>query len=350
MTALALVIILLIAIGSAIAAVLITVAVSSLVQSHRAGLEPGLGDARRSIMTALSGDSSMADEALARLSPFSQRYIVGVMLDLAPSVTGTSRAILVGLGERIGVLQRARKGVRSRRWSTRLYSARVLTAFGVESDDLRTLLTDRSPEVRAQAAAWCAATPSPETIEGLIGLLDDADGQCRFDAQDALIRIGLPASDALMRALESAQGEVVGRILTVAAAMGDQRFLPLASALTKDPSPDTRALAVAALARTGSPSAGPTLVGLLQDPVDDVVLAATAGLAKLQFWPSAPDVESLLGHESWDLRKQAGMTLLALGAPGTILLRANAPGEGPAAEMALQALQLQFLAAEASAA
>jgi hypothetical protein len=50
------------------------------------------------------------------------------------------------------------------------------------------------------------------------------------------------------------------------------------------------------------------------------------------------------------LRKQAGMTLLALGAPGTILLRANAPGGGPAAEMALQALQLQFLSAEATAA
>jgi HEAT repeat protein len=109
-------------------------------------------------------------------------------------------------------------------------------------------------------------------------------------------------------------------------------------------------LAVAALARTGSPSAGQTLVGLLADPVDDVVLAATAGLAKLQYWPSAPDVEGLLGHESWDLRKQAGMTLLALGAPGTILLRANAPGGGPAAEMALQALQLQFLSAEATAA
>jgi HEAT repeat protein len=350
MSALTLVIILLIAIGSAIAAVLITVAVSSLVQAHRDRLEPSLGDVRRSIITAFSGDTSAADDLLARLSRLSRRYIVGVMLDLAPSVTGTSRSILVALGERIGVIQRAHKGVRSRRWSTRLYSARVLTAFGVESEDLGALLIDKSPEVRAQAAAWCVATPSPTAIEGLIGLLDDADGQCRFDAQDALIRIGLPASEALMRALEASEGEVAGRILTVAAAMGDQRFHPLANSLTRDPCPDTRVLAVAALARTGSPSAGQTLVGLLADPVDDVVLAATAGLAKLQYWPSAPDVEGLLGHESWDLRKQAGMTLLALGAPGTILLRANAPGGGPAAEMALQALQLQFLSAEATAA
>ena len=44
------------------------------------------------------------------------------------------------------------------------------------------------------------------------------------------------------------------------------------------------------------------------------------------------------------------MTLLALGAPGTILLRADAPGVGPAAEMALQSLQLQSLSNQEEAA
>jgi HEAT repeat protein len=350
MSALTLVIVMLIAISSGIAAVLITVAVSSLVQARRDRLEPSLGDVRQAIVTALSGDESEAQDTLTRLGRLSKRYVVSVMLDVAPSVTGTSRSVLVSLAEQIGVIRRALRGVRSRRWSTRLYSARVLTAFGVESEDLATLVTDRSPDVRAQAAAWCAATPTPSAIEHLIGLLNDPDGRCRFAAQDALIRIGLPGSQALVDALETSAGEVTMRILKVASAMGDERFYGRASALTTSPSPDIRALAIAALARTGDAKAGPTLVALLEDESSSVALAAAAGLAKLAFWPGAADVEPLLSHPAWDLRKQAGLTLLALGAPGSVLLRATALGDGPAAEMAIQTLQLQSLSIEAAAA
>ena len=91
-------------------------------------------------------------------------------------------------------------------------------------------------------------------------------------------------------------------------------------------------------------------MALLGDPSSEVVLAATAGVGQLAFWPGAVDIEPLLNHESWDLRRQAALTLLALGAPGTILLRANAPGEGPAAEMAVQALQLHSLPVRTEAA
>jgi len=350
MSTLVLVVVLLVVITSGIVAVLITVAVSSLVQMHRVRIEPLLDDARQAIITALSGGRSQAERALTSLSRVSERYIVGVMLDLAPSVTGTSRSVLISLAEQIGVLERARKGVRSRRWSTRLYSGRVLTAFGVQSDDLATLVADRSPEVRAQAAAWCVTTPTSLAVEHLIGLLSDADGRCRFAAQDALIRVGLLGSGALLQALETSADEVTGRILKVAAAMGDERFYAPARALRAHPSPDIRALAIAVLARTGNPGAGPTLVTLLDDESTAVAHAAAAGLAKLAYWPAAADVEVLLSHPSWDLRRQAGMTLLALGAPGTVLLRATAPGEGPAAEMAIQALQLRALSIEVTAA
>jgi hypothetical protein len=350
MSALSLVIVMLVAITAAIAAVLTTVAVSSYIQSHRIRREPSLIDARQAIIDTLSGNDPSAGDALTRLSRLSERYIVNVILDLAPSFSGTSRSVLVPLGEQIGMLPRARKGVHRLRWPARLYSARVLTAFGVESDDLWTLFGDRSSEVRAQAAAWAVVAPSPQAIGHLIGLLNDDDGQCRFAAQDALIRIGRPGSDALICALDASDGEATRRLLRVAAATGDERFYLQASSLTTDPSPGTRALAVAVLARIGNPSAGPTLIRLLDDPSDDVVLAAAAGLAKLAFWPGAADIEGLLSDPSWSLRKQASLTLLAFGAPGTILLRANAPGVGPAAEMANRALQLKSLTTKADAA
>jgi hypothetical protein len=350
MSAIELVTVVLIIMGTAIAAVLITVAVSSLVEAHRVRLEPLLADARMSIIAALSGEELKAEEALTHLSPFSERYIVGVMLDLAPSVSGTSKSVLVSLGEQIGVLQRARAGVHARRWSTRLYSARVFTAFGVESPDMIALFSDRSPEVRAQAAAWCVATPNPLGIEYLVTLLGDVDGQCRFAAQDALIRIGRPVTEVLLSALGSTDEVVTDRILEVAAAIGDERFFGQAEVLTSDSRPGTRALAGSVLASTGNPSAGPVLMSLLADLSDEVILAATAGLGRLAYWPGATAVEPLLGHPSWEIRKQAAMTLLAMDAPGTILLRADAPGVGPAAAMALQALELQSLSSQEQAA
>jgi len=343
MTTAGVIVVMLIAIGSTILAVLTAVAVSGLMQARRDRLEPAFQYARRAIVAALSGDESETKDALASLSRFSERDVVKVMLDLAPSVSGTSRSVLVSMAEQLGVIQRARSGLRWHRWSTRLYSARVLSAFGVDSKELCALLTDRSPEVRAQAAAWAVITTDPETIAGLIGLLDDSDGLCCFAAQDALIRIGIPAADALNDALEMASGTLVPRILTVAAAMGDERFFRLVSTLATDPLPETRAMAAAVLARIGDPTSGPTVVPLLEDPSPDVRLAAAAALAKLQYWPAAPYVEPLLNDPSWELRRQASVTLLAMGAPGLILLRDTAPGDGPAADMAVQALQLRSL-------
>ena len=341
MTAVDLVILALIVIGSMITLVLLVIITNGLIESHRARLEPSLGDVREAILTAVSGKESTAYEIVGRARGFSKRYIVDVMLDIAPSVGGTSKAILVSLGEEMGIVRRARKGVRSQRWSTRLYSARVLTAFGVDSEDHYLLFSDKSPEVRAQAAAWTVACTSPRAVELLVALLDDDDGLCSFAAQDAFIRIGFRGTDALLVALATADENVVRRILQIAVATGDGRFYQQALSLSAGPSPATRALAASVLACAGNPSAGGDLVALLSDPSDDVVLAAAAGLQKLSYWPGAASVEPLLDHEWWELRKQAGLTLLALGAPGEILLRVNSPGDGPAAEMAVQALELR---------
>jgi HEAT repeat protein len=283
MSALTVVVAMLVGVGVAIVAVLTTVAISAYGQARRLRQEPSLGDVRTTVIVAVSGDASHAGVALGRLNQLSERYVTRVMLDLAPSLDGASRAALVSLGEQIGLLDRARSGVRSRRWSTRLYSARVLAAFGIESEDLYRLLRDRSAEVRAQAAAWCVVVPTPVAIEQLIALLDDPDGHVRITAQDSLVRIGRPAAEALVSALASADGPEVARLLRVAVSLGDERLYPRAMQLIGDPSATTRALAVSVLARTGDPGAGPALVGLLDDPSDDVVVAAAAGLGTLGY-------------------------------------------------------------------
>ena len=68
------------------------------------------------------------------------------------------------------------------------------------------------------------------------------------------------------------------------------------------------------LASTGNPECRlRLLVALLDDDSDDVVLAAAAGLARLCYWPAAASVERVLSHPSWELRRQAVVTLLRLG-------------------------------------
>lgn len=152
-----------------------------------------------------------------------------------------------------------------------------------------------------------------------------------------------------MDALGTATGDMTVRLLEVAAATGDDRFYQPALAFTSDPSPATRASAAAVLSNIGNPNAGPRLVLLLGDPSEAVVMAAAKGIAKLAYWPAAADIEVILSHPSWEVRKQAGLTLLALGAPGAILLSVTAPGEGSAAEMATQALQLRSLSVQSGA-
>jgi HEAT repeat protein len=166
-----------------------------------------------------------------------------------------------------------------------------------------------------------------------------------------LIRNGYPATDLLLTALdESTDGEVSDRILEVAAATGDERFFGPASVLCSHLSATTRALALSVLASTGISGATGHLVSGLDDPAEPVMIAAAAGLARLAYWPAATAVEPLLSHPSWDVRRQAAVTLLALDAPGAILLRSDATGVGPAAEMANQALELQAISRQEEAA
>ncbi len=350
MTKLELLTVVLITMSVAVGAVLVTIAISSLVEAHRVRLEPHLADARLAIVAALSGEDLKTETVLRHLSPFSESYVIAMMLELAPSVSGTSKVALVSLAEQIGIVERSLAGIHSRRWAARLYAARVLTAFSVESEDVFSLFTDHSPEVRAQAAAWSVAVPSQRATEHLVVLLDDPDGQCRFAAKDALIRTGRPATEVLCAALATTDVATTRAILEVAAASGDERYFGEATGFLGDDSPTVRALAMSVLASTGNPGAGPLLMAGLDDPEEGVVVAAAAGIGRLHYWHGATAVEPLLSHPAWDVRKQAAMTLLALGAAGTVLLRADSPGRGPAAEMSVQALELQALSMQEEAA
>lgn len=343
MTAFALLITTLIVLVAGHLSVLAALVVTSSMQSRQKRREPLIDSARQSIVAVLSADDEDASVALEGLVELSPREKADILLDLVTSVGGSSQQMLGAIAEEVGILPAARLDIESRRWSRRLYAARVLTAFGVRSDSVAMLLQDRAPEVRAQAATWAAVAPSEATTELLLTMLDDSDGLCRFAAQDALVRISSPAVPGLVDILVTGSGPLTERAVAVAGTIGDDRFSAALTALTADPSPEVRSVAATALAGIGDPTGEVTLIGLLSDESAVVRRAAARALATLGCWPASPSIETLLNDDVWAVRREAALALSALGPIGQVLLRANAQGAGRSAVMAVQILEINAL-------
>jgi HEAT repeat protein len=68
---------------------------------------------------------------------------------------------------------------------------------------------------------------------------------------------------------------------------------------------------------------------------------AVRGLGRLEYWPAAARVARLLRDPVWVVRREAALTLRALGATGTLLLRrALSDDDGFARAVARQVLDL----------
>jgi HEAT repeat protein len=83
------------------------------------------------------------------------------------------------------------------------------------------------------------------------------------------------------------------------------------------------------------------LLDLLTDPVPEVRAAAAHALGKLGHWPAASHLAPLLRDHAWIVRRDAGLALRALGAPGLLYLRRSLTDiDHFAADMARQVLDL----------
>ncbi len=336
--------------AAALMAVLFALATSTVVQSRRHRRQPLVDAARSSVVASLSTDSPELEDVMSVLSELLDREVATIITELVTSFNGSSLATLNAIAEKSGLLPKARAGIHSRRWSRRLYSARLLTAFAAEPDHLPALLIDRAPEVRAQAAAWAAIKPDQEAIDLLVVMLDDPDGICRFAAQNALITIGPEIAPALTGLMETDRGRTTHLALQVAAVIGDERFIAPAVDLTKNGSPTTRARAASVLAGSGDPSTAPALIDLLSDQSREVRAASARGLSKLGCWPASAQIEPLLSDDDQDVRREAARALCGLGAPGMVLLQVNSRGVGRSAQTASQMLQINSLGAMTEAA
>lgn len=251
--------------------------------------------------------------------PVSER--LRVLGEVEHSVGGAQRAAVGDLARRAGMLERAGRLCRSRRWRSRLRGARIHTLLGGGEEEVPRLFDDRHAAVRAEAATWAAAHPRPDIVARLLELLGDEATLCRFTVKDSLLRLGPAAVDPLARFLASASGERATAGLEVAATLSDPRLLDAAFRLLHAEDAQTRRRATDVLGAIGGERAAAAVAAALDDRAPEVRAAAAQAIGTGQNWSVAPQLAAAMRDSSWDVRRAAGLALRELGAPGELLLR-----------------------------
>lgn len=275
--------------------------------------------------------SEEADRAVRRLS-------LGERLDLFSALAGTfqgrERQLAHDLAVNLGVLDFAARKCKSRIWSRRLKGVRIFTLAGGGQASVLSLFGDSRTEVRAAAAEWASEHPTPEVIDHLIAMLDDTSTLCRFTVKDSLLRLGPAATPALTRYL-MATDSPPEEALEVATWISDPAFLKAARRFQMHPDVTTRVRVIELIASIGGTEATSLLEVSVSDPDSEVRAAGLRALGKLERWQSAQLLMIGLADEEWQVRKQAGLALSALGAPGALLLKQSLSSkDANAADMA----------------
>jgi len=128
-------------------------------------------------------------------------------------------------------------------------------------------------QVRQGAALALGKIPEPAAIEALVGALDDRCGDIRLQATGALGEIGEPAVRPLITAMCGADRDRREMIAEALVSIGRPAIEPLLDAISHDDW-TVRAGAATALGKMGDESAVPAITGMLDDMHEEVRTAA----------------------------------------------------------------------------
>lgn len=269
-----------------------------------------------------------------------------VFLEISRSLTGTGKERLRFVAQEVSLLTRARNLCENRAWTRRLRGARVLSRMDVTDPLVSKLLADPHPAVRAQAAEWAAAQPSLPIISTMLTMLADPATQARFAVQDALLRMGGIVAEPLAAFLETHSGLPAEAGLRVAEALAATGFRPAAIRLSASDDAGVRIAATNLLGAIGDAPSAERLTELLKDSDSRVRSAAARGLGRMQHWQAASQLAESLRDAAWHVRRDAGLALRSIGAPGALFLRRAIKGDDAfAADMAQLVLDLPEAAA-----
>jgi len=153
--------------------------------------------------------------------------------------------------------------------------------------------------------------------------------------------MGSTIVDPLATFLETHSGLPAESGLRVAEALAEPRFLAAALRHSASDEVGVRTAAANLLGAIAGGESAARLIELLKDPESLVRAAAAHGLGRMQHWQAAAQLAQCLQDSTWRVRRDAGLALRALGAPGALFLRRALKGNDAfAADMSQQVLDL----------
>ncbi len=258
-----------------------------------------------------------------------ERALTEILADLAPALTGESRAAIAGHFESSGAVARVSRRLADPRAHRRAEHAAMLGDMCSQLAEVPLLqaLNDRDPDVRL-AAARSLGRLRPRTAAGplLYALVQGLVP--RAVAASALISIGTAALPGIRNLLRDEEPAARASAVELLGRLGNPRdSLSLRERLGDD-APLVRRRACEALARLGADDVGDALEELLSDQVADVRISAATALATVGDERSAPTLLRLVQHDCVEVAEVAAQALAAV-APTLVVHLGGEPDAHP---------------------
>jgi HEAT repeat protein len=268
-----------------------------------------------------------------------ERALTEILADLAPALTGESRAAIAGHFESSGAVARVSRRLADPRAHRRAEHAAMLGDMCSQLAEVPLLqaLNDRDPDVRL-AAARSLGRLRPRTAAGplLYALVQGLVP--RAVAASALISIGTAALPGIRNLLRDEEPAARASAVELLGRLGNPRdSLSLRERLGDD-APLVRRRACEALARLGADDVGDALEELLSDQVADVRISAATALATVGDERSAPTLLRLVQHDCVEVAEVAARALAAV-APALVVHLGGEPDAHPQLRHAASLLQ-----------
>ena len=283
---------------------------------------------------AVLGEYLAEDARLPRAEGRTQRAVMlQVGLEALGDLQGAERDRIADMLDRLGFVEEARAGLRSRRRAVRRRAAEALALIGTPSalSALGPALADRDVLVRTAAARLLAEVGDDEAARAAVAV---AEQDVRH-APGGVAAVVL----ALAKSHEAAVGQMLrpgadARIKAIAISVaGALRLASLGPALRAclTERDDIAAAAATGLGRIGETMAVPALMVLACDEsrAAEARTAAAEALGAIADPAAVPALGALLGAEDWSLRTAAAQGLAELGADGLAALRSAAASANP---------------------
>jgi hypothetical protein len=266
--------------------------------------------------------ASPADVAAIRASR--RGDVIRAITEYAPSVGGGDRAMLAEVADVRGLRTSARRRLTSWLWWRRLVAARLLTLLGADEAEVARMVGDGESAVRAQGAAAAAAWPFAGAPSMLVGMMRDASDLVRFEAMQAIVRLGSAGTETVFAELRSdawRDGTGLRALLELAAAIATPNVVDIGSRFSISDDAAIRCAAAKVLAAAGGEAACARLVEMLRDENADVRRTAARALGVIGEWRASAALGDRLDDDSHEVRIAAASALQRLGAPGMLMLR-----------------------------